>query len=90
VPWVMVGELFGADMRATATAMCTVLTWGGSFFITQFSLCLIEAAGAAAVFSSFVAVCAFVGVWVASSRLSGFVETKGRSLDQIQQDLART
>jgi hypothetical protein len=44
-------------------------------------------AGSAAVFSGFVSVCAFMGVWVAVSKLSGFVETKGRSLDQIQDDL---
>jgi len=53
----MVGELFPASSRATATGLSTVLTWGGSFFITQFFLSLIELAGAPAVFAGFVAVC---------------------------------
>lgn len=87
VPWVMVAELFPPSSRATATALSTVLTWGGSFFITQFFLVLIEVVGSSAVFTGFVGVCAFMVTWVGTQQLSGFVETKGRSLEQIQEDL---
>ena len=88
VPWVMVAELFPPSSRATATAMSTVLTWGGSFVITQFFLVLIEMVGSSAVFTGFVGVCAFMVAWVGIQKLSGFVETKGRSLEQIQDDLS--
>jgi hypothetical protein len=37
----------------------------------------VQAVGAGAVFSTFVGVSAFMGVWVTLKPLSGFVETKG-------------
>ena len=42
VPWVMVAELLPPASRALGTAMSTVLTWGGSFVITQFFLLLVQ------------------------------------------------
>ena len=89
VPWVMVAELLPPRHRTTATGMATVLTWGGSFFITQFSLSLLDAWGPVRLFSSFVCVCGFLGAWVWAEKLSGFVETKGRSLDEIQLQLRK-
>ena len=47
-----------------------------------------QAQGAAPVFSAFVGVCGFMGLWLSSRRLSGFVETKGRSLTEIQRQLS--
>ena len=47
-----------------------------------------QAQGAAPVFSAFVGVCGFMGLWLSSRRLSGFVETKGRSLTEIQRLLS--
>jgi predicted MFS family arabinose efflux permease len=42
VPWVMVGELLPVQHRPLGTAMSTVLTWGGSWVITQSFLLLVK------------------------------------------------
>jgi len=84
VPWLMAGELFSSEYRSMAVAMCTILGWGGSFCITQFFGSLILAIGHASVFWMFTGVCMFSLAFVSSPL---FVETKGKTLEQIQQHL---
>jgi len=84
VPWLLVSELFPPQKRPMATGLCTVLAWGGTFVITQGTTTLLASAGPAFVFSGFLLATLLSLVWVASPL---FLETKGRSLAQIQQDL---
>jgi len=84
IPWMMMGELFSPAAKSTAGALAASFNWALAFLVTKGFPSLVEAAGSALAFTLFSVVC-LVGV--------GFVailvpETKGKSLDAIQDELA--
>mmetsp|Transcript_1308 Transcript_1308/g.2859 ORF Transcript_1308/g.2859 Transcript_1308/m.2859 type:complete len:590 (-) Transcript_1308:54-1823(-) len=84
VPWLMVGELFPVEARGMASGLATVVNWGGSTLVTQSFAIVLMLLGPTALFLTYAVFCAVSVVWVLSPQ---FVETKGKSLAQIQKDL---
>lgn len=81
IPWLMVGELFPAEARGVASGLATVVNWGGSTIITQTFTIVLAALGPFKLFAAYAAFCALNVLWVLSP---SFIETRGKSLSEIQ------
>ena len=62
-------------------SLATAANWGAAFLVTQFFLTVVDAIGEATTFFLFAVLCAGSFVWVRRM----VPETKGRSLEDIQQ-----
>ncbi|BCJ75449.1 MFS transporter [Catellatospora sp. IY07-71] len=81
VVWTVINEIYPAAVRGRGVAIATAANWGAAWLVTRFFLTLVDAIGQSATFVLFAVVCAitYVFVW---RRLP---ETRGRTLEQIQQ-----
>lgn len=84
IPWMMTGEVFATDVKGVATSIAVGLNWSMAFVVTKAFDPLKMAIGSGATFGIFSVICA-LGVVFVHLRV---IETKGRSLDDIQQILA--
>lgn len=84
VPWSVMGEMFASNVKSKASSITVVVCWLISFFITKFSSNL------QAAFGNFVLYWVFAGFCLASVLFTILVlpETKGKSLQQIQDELS--
>ena len=64
-----------------AVAVATAVNWGAAFLVSEFFLSLVKAIGEATTFWLFAAFCVLGFVWV----YFGVPETRGRSLEQIEE-----
>lgn len=83
VTWVLIAELFPNRVRATAVATCTFALWAASFTLTYTFPLLNTALGSYGTFWIYAAVCA-AGFIFFTLRLP---ETKGKSLEQLENEL---
>lgn len=83
--WVLLAELFPNRVRAVAVASCTFALWVGSSTLTYTFPALNQSLGSYGTFWVYAAVCA-VGFIFLSLRLP---ETKGRSLEQLEDELIK-
>jgi len=83
IPWMMVGELFSPAAKSTASAVAACCNWTLAFAVTKFFPTLVGVAGSAGAFAFFAVVCFVAVVFVAVL----LPETKGKSLEVIQQQL---
>ena len=83
--WVLLAELFPNRVRAVAVASCTFALWVGSSTLTYTFPALNQSLGSYGTFWVYAAVCA-VGFLFLSLRLP---ETKGRSLEQLEDELIK-
>jgi MFS family permease len=81
VVWTVVNEIFPGRIRGRAVAVCTAVNWGSAFLVSQFFLSLVGAIGSSTTFWLFAAFSIVGWVWV----YVYVPETKGQSLEQIQQ-----
>ena len=83
VAWLLLSELFPDDIRARAVAIATIFNWSSNLVVSASFLSLIESIGMDGTFFLYgavnVAALAFVYLYIP--------ETKGRSLEEIQQIL---
>lgn len=81
VVWTVINEIFPNRIRGRAVAVATAVNWGSAWLVSQFFLTLIDSIGNSATFYLFGAfsVIAYVWIW------RRVPETKGRSLEEIQQ-----
>lgn len=81
--WLMISEIFPVGARGKAMSVCTIANWGANFLVAQTFLSLSEAITRQGVFFLYAALAVASVVlfarWVP--------ETKGRSLEEIQNDL---
>jgi len=81
--WLMISEIFPVGARGKAMSVCTIANWGANFLVAQTFLSLSDAITRQGVFFLYAALAvasvALFAKWVP--------ETKGRSLEQIQNDL---
>jgi MFS family permease len=77
----VINEIFPAHIRGRAVAVATAVNWGLAFLVSQFFLSVIDAIGSSATFWLFAFFCVFAWIWV----YCAVPETKGLSLEQIQQ-----
>jgi MFS family permease len=81
VVWTLISEIYPNRVRGRAIAVATAVNWFSAFIVAQFFLSVVDAIGESTTFFVFAAFCVvtYVFVW-------RFVpETKGRSLEEIQE-----
>jgi SP family galactose:H+ symporter-like MFS transporter len=81
VVWTVINEIFPGHIRGRAVAVATAVNWGSAFLVSQFSLTLTHGLGIAATFWLFAFFCAVSWIWIYRK----IPETKGRTLEQIEQ-----
>lgn len=81
VVWTVISEIFPGRVRGRAVALATAVNWGAAFLVSQFFLSLINAIGVSFTFWLFAIFCLIGWFWIRRS----LPETKGRSLEQIEQ-----
>jgi SP family galactose:H+ symporter-like MFS transporter len=81
VVWTVINEIFPGHVRGRAVAVATAVNWGSAFLVSQCFLSLIEAIGESATFWLFALFCGVAWIWI----YFRVPETKGQSLEQIQQ-----
>jgi SP family galactose:H+ symporter-like MFS transporter len=81
IVWTLISEIYPNRVRGRAISVATAVNWLSAFLVAQFFLSLVDAIGESTTFFLFAALCvvSFVFVW----RL--VPETKGRSLEEIQE-----
>jgi SP family arabinose:H+ symporter-like MFS transporter len=77
----MINEIFPNRIRGKAVAFCTAVNWGSAFIVSATFLSLIDAIGTAATFFVFAVAAVVAFFWIRSK----VPETKGKSLEQIQE-----
>ncbi|XP_058977962.1 facilitated trehalose transporter Tret1-2 homolog isoform X2 [Musca domestica] len=80
IPWLMMGELFLPDVKATAVALTVMSNWFSVFLVTKTFGSMITAWGSDMTFWFF-AFCMFVATMYVAFMV---LETKGKSSSQIQ------
>lgn len=85
VPALLLPEIFASRIRAKAVALCLGVHWVSNFFIGLSFLAIVNAVGLGYVYLFFASVCA-LGVLFVDKFI---IETKGRSLEEIERMLSR-
>ena len=83
VLWVMLPEIFPLSVRGTGTGVSALSNWGANFVVAQAFLPLVALIGRSAVFWILAVICIFAALFIQFL----VPETKGRSLEQIEDDL---
>ncbi len=81
VVWTVINEIFPAHIRGRGVALATAVNWGSAFLVSQCFLSLVGTIGSSMTFWLFAAFCVIGWVWI----YYRVPETKGQSLEQIQQ-----
>jgi sugar porter (SP) family MFS transporter len=81
VTWTVINEIFPAHVRGRGVAFATAINWGSAFLVSQFFLSLVNAIGSSFTFWLLAAFCALGWIWIYRE----VPETKGQSLEQIQE-----
>lgn len=81
VVWTVINEIYPNRVRGRAVAVATAVNWASAFVVSQSFLTLVDRIGTAATFWLFsgFSVVAFLWIW------RKVPETKGRSLEEIQE-----
>jgi sugar porter (SP) family MFS transporter len=85
VTWVLISEIFPNRIRGAAVSIAVSALWIASFILTFTFPVILQAIGSAATFWLYAGICfiGFVFIW------RRVPETKGRTLEQIEQQLTR-
>jgi sugar porter (SP) family MFS transporter len=81
--WLMISEIFPVGARSKAMAVCTIVNWGANFLVAQTFLSLSNAITRQGVFFLYAALAVLSLVFFAFR----VPETKGRPLEEIQEEL---
>lgn len=83
LPWAVMGEMFASDVKSKASGITVSMCWLLAFFITKFSSNITETFGNHTTYWMFAVFC------LISVLFTIFIlpETKGKSLQQIQDEL---
>ncbi len=81
IVWTIISEIYPNRTRGRAIAIATACNWGAAFLVSRYFLTLLDTIGSSATFwlFAFFSVVAFVWIW------KKVPETKGRSLEEIQE-----
>lgn len=86
VPWMMIPELSSTRVRSMVASIATAFNWTCVYVVTSQVNNMINGLGNAVTYWIFAAICAASCVFV----VLGLIETKGKSSEQIQQELLGT
>lgn len=81
VVWTIISEIFPNRVRGRAVSLATAVNWGAAFLVTQFFLTIVDGIGESTTFILFAALCALSWLYI----WRRVPETRGRSLEEIQQ-----
>ncbi len=81
VTWTVINEIFPGHIRGRGVAVATAVNWASAFLVSQFFLTLVGAVGNSLSFGLFALFCVVAWVWI----YFRVPETKGQSLEQVQQ-----
>ncbi|XP_009610797.1 plastidic glucose transporter 4 [Nicotiana tabacum] len=84
VPALLLPEIFASRIRAKAVALSLGMHWISNFFIGLYFLSVVTKFGISTVYLGFASVCLLAVMYIASN----VVETKGRSLEDIERELS--
>lgn len=84
VPALLLPEIFASRIRAKAVALSLGMHWITNFFIGLYFLSVVTKFGISAVYMGFASVCLLAVIYIAGN----VVETKGRSLEEIERELS--
>jgi SP family galactose:H+ symporter-like MFS transporter len=77
----VINEIFPGRIRGRAVAVCTAVNWGSAFLVSRFFLTLVGAIGSSGSFWLFADFSSIGWLWI----YTYVPETKGKSLEQIQE-----
>ncbi|KAJ9173049.1 hypothetical protein P3X46_016225 [Hevea brasiliensis] len=83
VPALLLPEIFASRIRAKAVALSLGMHWISNFFIGLYFLSVVNKFGISTVYLGFAAICLLAVLYIAGN----VVETKGRSLEEIEHAL---
>ncbi|OAY60428.1 plastidic glucose transporter 4 [Manihot esculenta] len=83
VPALLLPEIFASRIRAKAVALSLGMHWISNFFIGLYFLSVVNKFGISTVYLGFAAICVLAVLYIAVN----VVETKGRSLEEIERAL---
>ncbi|CAH9105565.1 unnamed protein product [Cuscuta europaea] len=83
VPALLLPEIFASRIRAKAVALSLGMHWISNFVIGLYFLSVVNKFGISTVYLGFASVCALAVIYIAGN----VVETKGRSLEEIERAL---
>ncbi|KAL9226531.1 hypothetical protein vseg_002334 [Gypsophila vaccaria] len=86
VPALLLPEIFASRIRAKAVALSLGMHWASNFVIGLYFLSVVNKFGISKVYLGFASVCMLAVVYIAGN----VVETKGRSLEEIERALSPT
>lgn len=81
--WLMISEIFPLQYRSKAMAMCTIFNWAANFIVSYFFLQEVAAIGKPATFWIY----AFLGVLATGFIWLRVPETRGKSLERIEEEV---
>jgi MFS family permease len=81
VVWTVINEIFPGYIRGRAVAVATAVNWAATFVVSQTFVTLIGTIGNTLTFWLFALFCGISWIWI----FYRVPETKGQSLEQIQQ-----
>ncbi len=81
IVWTVITEIFPGRIRGRAVSVCTAFNWLSAFVVSQCFLSMVNAVGSSLTFGLFALFCVIGWIWI----FFRVPETKGRSLEEIQQ-----
>ncbi|XP_015604212.1 facilitated trehalose transporter Tret1 [Cephus cinctus] len=83
IPWLIVGELFPSNVKGTAGSVAAATNWSLAFMVTKFFPTMMNNVGIAGSFVIFAFVCVAGTIFISTV----VPETKGKSLEEVQNEL---
>ena len=86
IPWVVAGEILPNSIKEKSFGIANVMTWAFSFMLTcAFQSFMVPVLGTSLTFGVFSGVVVFSAVFLSSA----LIETKGKTLEEIENLLAQ-
>lgn len=85
LPWAILGEIFPSRIKALGASLATFVNWALAFILTKYFEILAENLGLGESFLFYAVCCGMCIVFV----IFVMVETKGKTLEEIQDDLSK-
>lgn len=82
--WILISELFPTRIRGRAMSICSFMLWGATYAVTQLFPMMLANLGSTMTYLIFGAFCVIMGLFAHFA----VHETKGKSLEEIQEETA--
>lgn len=85
VTWVLIGEVFPLNIRGLGASLCSSVNWIANMLVSVTFPTMLATIGLGYSFIFYAVICV-IAVWVCHAK---FMETKGKSLEEIEDDLRK-